>query len=193
LSAGGHATYGHEDIRASIHALHARLGSIHIAVTAVTELGLDGEPRDEMLTTAADESVRAAAELSAIGSLVTCVLATEEETQCNVAAVIRDVATTARLGGRTVEIATLDDGTVLAGPEALRDALSSLLAVVAGPGGAGTLSVETTADAVIVRISPASHRGDELPAVVGNLVSALGGQPQPTDDGGVAFALDPVG
>jgi hypothetical protein len=157
-----------------------------MAVTAVTELGLDGETRDQMLTTAAEEATRAAAELAAIGSLVTCVVKTETPVACDVGATIRDVASVAVLGGRQVSVGTTEAGTVLAGPEALRDALTSLVALVASAGGAVTMSAHVCHERTVLRIT--NDAGGDLPEVVNHLVTALGGQPEPAPTG-VAFSL----
>src|SRR5258708_34378036 len=107
----------------AIHNLQARLGSIRIALTAVIGLDLDPDTRALMLTTASEESVRASAELAAIGALATCVMNPVEAAPCDAAAALRDAADAARIAGLDVALATTTSLPAHASDAALRYAL----------------------------------------------------------------------
>ena len=84
-------------IAGAIHDLQARLGSIRIAVTAVVGLDLDDETESMMLTSAAEESVRASAELACVGALTKCLLDESEPVPCDLAAALDQAVEAARL------------------------------------------------------------------------------------------------
>lgn len=151
----------------AIHDLQARLGSIRIAVTAVAGLDLDNQTRNEMLTSASDESVRASAELAGVSALATCLLDASAPEQCDLVAALDAAADTARLAGLDVTVDASGATTVLVRRERLQVVLPALLRIAAGAGKA--VHVTVTADELAV------HGADEepLPPIAHYLVEQL--------------------
>ena len=152
----------------AIHDLQARLGSIRIAVTAVAGLDLDEETRREMLTSASEESVRASAELTAIGALATCLLDPAPASECDVREAAQSAAATARLGGLDVYVHDDDNVTAPVDPERMALVLASLMRVV---GGAGTeVRVRVGAHGVVLD----GNDTEAVPAIAYALAEQLG-------------------
>jgi hypothetical protein len=152
----------------AIHDLQARLGSIRIAVTAVAGLDLDKETRDDMLTSASDESLRASAELAAISALATCLLDDTPPQECDVRAALDQAADATRLAGLVVDVHATDAPPARVSPDRLGVVLPALLRLA---GGAGK-RVDASLTATTLTIN-----GDDteaLPAVAGYLVDQLG-------------------
>jgi hypothetical protein len=166
----------------AIHDLHARLGSIRMAVTAVAALELDAETEASMLTTASEESVRAAAELSAIGALTTCLLDGPGEVGAHdVAAELEAAAEAARLAGFEIDV-TADGPALAAVPlTAFRTVAPSLLRLASGAGGSVTASVHRLGDRVHVLFRRDGEDTEAMPPVGLALVDAIGARPEPPD------------
>jgi hypothetical protein len=152
----------------AIHDLQARLGSIRIAVTAVAGLDLDEETRNEMLTSASDESVRASAELAGVSALTTCLLDDSASEPCDVVAALQAATDTARLGGLDIHVDAQANPTTTASKERLAVVLPALLRLVGGAG--KEVRVTVTADGVAM----AGDDSEPVPAIAGYLVAELG-------------------
>lgn len=175
MRVGGRSVALNASLSGAIHDLQARLGSIRIAVSAVAELDLDDHTRNEMLTSASEESVRASAELSGISALTACLLDGSAATRCDVAATVLDAVDTARLAGLTIEVSAVGQATADVNEHRLRVALPALLRLVAGAGKQLRTSVAGE-DVVTVRIDRAGDDADQesLPPVVDYLLDELG-------------------
>jgi hypothetical protein len=174
----------------AIHDLHARLASIRIAVSAVAGLDLDEDTRSSMLNSASEESARAAAELSAVGALVRCVLDDTDPTSCDLGALLHDAAATARLSGLDVDCQA-HAAQVHARTSRIEFVLPALIRVVAGAGREVAVHASTDADRVVVRVERSRRDGDTelLPAVTGYLVDEIGAQPD-TIERSVVFSFE---
>ena len=159
----------------AIHDLQARLGSIRIAVTAVAGLDLDAETRNEMLTSASDESVRASAELAGIGALALWALDPSEPVACDLTAALRDAAETARLAGIDVEVSG-EAATIQAKEARIPATLTALIRLVAGAGKHVRIACTVDGDEVRVAFERCGDDADSevLPPVAGYLLDALG-------------------
>jgi hypothetical protein len=177
-------------IAGAIHDLQARLGSIRIAVTAVVGLDLDEQTRTEMLTSAADEAMRASGELAGIGALAELSINPCEPVARDIGAAVREAADTAKLAGLAVDV-TADTAVGLACGERLPAVFSSLMRIV---GGAGKhIGVVVTTDQHHVTVS-IERRGDDadaetLPPIVGYLVTAIGAT-RDEDDRALVFFFE---
>jgi hypothetical protein len=174
-------------IAGAIHDLQARLGSIRIAVTAVAGLDLDAETRTMMLNSAAEESVRASAELACVGALTKCFLDQSDPGPCDVAAALDAAAEAARMAGLDVRLDS--GGTAIAHTRLprLEAALPALIRLVSGAGNGVVASVAADAERVEVAIRRDGPDTEVLPPIAGYLVNELGGQ-RATDDDGVTFS-----
>lgn len=160
-----------------------------MAVTAVAGLELDAETRSFMLTTASEESVRAAAELAGLAALTTCLLDSSDVVSCDLASALTDAADSARLAGLEVDLSA--DGPVLAHVRvaSLRAVLPALIRLVGGTGGAVGGSAVVEGDRVHVRLRRQGPDTEELPPVAGYLVDELGARREIHADGGLAFSV----
>lgn len=146
------------------------MGSIRIAVTAVASLDLDAETRTDMLTSAADESVRASAEVAAIGAYAHLLLAPESRAQTDVTAAVHDAAAMARLAGLDVSVSGPDGATALAASS--HAALPTLIRLVAGA--TKRVSITISLDAERVWLQFDADENDALPPVADALIAAIG-------------------
>lgn len=171
----------------AIHDLHARLGSIRMAVTAVAGLELDAETRSAMLTTASEESVRAAAELGGLAALTTCLFDHSDLAPCDVAGALVDAADSARLAGLDVALST--NGPVMAQVRVarLRAVLPALIRLVGGAGGGVRGSAVVEGDRVHVHLRRHGLDDEDLPPVARYLVDELGARHE--DHADLAFSL----
>lgn len=177
----------------AIHDLQARLGSIRIAVSAVAELDLDEPTRNEMLTSASEESVRASAELSGISALTACLLDGSGVTRCDVAATILEAVDSARLAGLTIEVSGDAKATSEVNEVRLRAAVPALLRLVAGAGKQLRVSI-SAGDGVTVRFDRTGDDADPetLPPVVDYLLAEMAAK-RVDSDAGLAFSLPQAG
>lgn len=177
----------------AIHDLQARLGSIRIAVTAVAGLDLDDETQSMMLTSAADESVRASAELACIGALARCLLDRSDPAPCDIAAALNDAAESARMAGLDVQttVPPLGERAAMAHAQVTRltPVLSALMRLVSGAGNAVVVSAAPDGDRVRLSIRRTGLDTEALPPVAGYLVDVLGGERDADDDDGVTLFL----
>jgi hypothetical protein len=180
-------------LRGAVHDLHARLGSIRIAVTAVAGLDLDAETRTSMLNSASDEAVRASAELTCVAALATCLLDTSDVAPCDVAAALHVAADAARLAGFEVTFDAPNDVMMASARVArLRSVLPALVRLVGGTGKAVTASAVMNAARVHVHLRRTGTDRDpeRLAAVAGYLVEQLGARHEADADAdGLAFSL----
>lgn len=187
------SVYERRGLGSAVHDLHARLGSINIAVTAVTELGLDGDLRDQMLTTASEEVVRASAELACIGALAACLVDHLDSERVDLGALITDVTEVARLSGLDAKvIGTQPGATVWAAGETLRRSFAALLRMVAGHEGGVEVEMLSAPGEVALRLARIGSDSEALPAVVAALVEAIGARVDATDSE-LRFAFEVAG
>jgi hypothetical protein len=188
---GEQASTGQASLAAAIHDLHARLGSIRIAVTAVAGLELDIETRNEMLNSASDESVRASAELAAIAALTTCLLDDSEPAPCDVAVALSTAAQAARLVGIEVAGASNEPHAIAPARAARLDAvLLALIRLVGGTSRSVAASATIEGERLLVRLRRQGEAPDpeKLPPVAGYLVDQLGARHVAGVDG-IEFSL----
>jgi hypothetical protein len=178
-------------IAGAIHDLQARLGSIRIAVTAVVGLDLDEETESMMLTSAAEETVRASAELACVGALMKCFLDESEPAACDIAAALDEAAQAARMANLDVRTAANGGATVNAATARLQAGLPALIRLVSGAGNAVVASVTPDGDRIRLSIRREGPDAEALPPIAGYLVDALGGEFE-ADDEGVTFSLAAV-
>ena len=183
---------GPASLAGAIHDLHARLGSIRMAVTAVAGLELDAETRSFMLTTASEESVRAAAELAGLGALMTCLLDQSDVASCDVAAAFADAAEAAHLAGLAVDVLTNGPLLVDVRVARLRAVLPALIRLVGGAGGGVGGVVVVEGDRVHVQLRRHGPDSEDLPPIAAYLVDVLGAQRESYDEG-LAFSVTSSG
>lgn len=167
----------------AIHDLQARLGSIRIAVTAVAGLDLDEETRNEMLTSASEESVRAASELAGVSALAACALDATGPERVDLAASLRDAAAAARLAGLMVELPDDVAAAAHASAARVRVVVPALIRIVAGAGKHVNATATVAGERATVRLSRTGDDADteNLPALADYLVEQIGGRREPGD------------
>jgi hypothetical protein len=170
--------------------LNARLGSILIAVSAVAELDLDAETRTSMLTTAAEETTRAAGELAGIAALTACALDESSSDRCDLTEALAVATATARLFGIEVDTADIKAESVVANPARVDAVLPALLRLVAGASKAVDVRVFPEAGRTHVHLARHDIETDPeaIPPVAGYLIEELGARAEDSD--GLAFSLE---
>jgi len=191
LRVGGLRVTERPSIAGAIHDLQARLGSIRIAVTAVAGLELDEQTRNDMLTSASDESVRASAEVAGIGALAELSINPTAAAARDIGAALREAADTATLAGIEVTV-DAPDAFGRASGERLAAVFGALMRIVCGAG--KQIGVVATSDQshVTVRIERRGADADTgtLPAIAGYLVDAIGATRVDDDDQVLAFGFE---
>lgn len=163
-------------------------------MTAVAGLDLDAETRSSMLTSASEESVRASAELAAIGALAACALDNSDVDQCDLNITLREAADIARLTGIDIDVAETGAAVAPARPERVRVVFPALLRLVAGAGRHVRATTVVDGGEVRVRIERYGDDADAepLPPVVDHLVAELGAG-RVADDGALTLSFGVAG
>lgn len=177
-------------LRLAVHDLQTRLGSVHIAITAVCDLDFEPKTQAEMLETASEETLRASAEVGAIANLASCLLDDTEPAARDIAGELIDVVELCRLTGLDAQVVSSVPAVVRTADKPLHGALESLVRVVAGVGRHLTASVEVVDDRAVVSLvgDVTNGDGDGVPQVATFLVAALGGRVEPADIG-LSFSM----
>jgi hypothetical protein len=169
--------------------LQARLGSIRIAVTAVTGLELDTETRNEMLTSASEEAVRASAELAGIGALAELAISDSPMTTCDLDTALRSGVDAAKLAGLDID-ARGNAGNAFAREDRLGAVFAALIRIVGGAGKSVDITATVCDGRAVVAITRRADADTEaVPPLVDYLAAAIGA----TRDGaahGLSFSFE---